>query len=168
VLQHPACRERLHAQGRLQGLRRREELRHRHKGRARLRLRLRHLRSARRPEPPRPPALTGAHAGFKPQTQQGADLLAAALGAEVYMPDFFAPAPPWPADQFPPTTDEQKAKLQEFFGGPAAPPKSAEALRRIAEQLKKDGAAKVGAFGFCWGTLVSPNPDMRECADACF
>jgi hypothetical protein len=101
----------------------------------------------------------GAHAfvcvydifGFKPQTQQGADMLADALGAEVYMPDFFAPAAPWPTDEFPPKTNEQSEALQAFFGGPASPSDGAVKLRLLAEALKADGAVKVGAFGFCWG-----------------
>ncbi|EED82516.1 predicted protein [Postia placenta Mad-698-R] len=54
--------------------------------------------------------------GFKPQTQQGADILADQLNAHVVMPDFFEPDAPWPADKFPPKTDEEKAKLQAFFG----------------------------------------------------
>jgi len=31
------------------------------------------------------------------------------------MPDFLK-GKPWPVDQFPPETDEQKKNLQEFFG----------------------------------------------------
>jgi dienelactone hydrolase len=71
------------------------------------------------------------------------------------MPDFFLPSPPWPSDRFPPETDEDKEKLQEFFGGPASPPKSVAALKKVVEQLKAGGASKVGAFGFCWGGKVT-------------
>ena len=54
--------------------------------------------------------------GFFPQTEQGADILSAALsGTKVLMPDFLK-GKPWPVDQFPPETDEQKKNLQEFFG----------------------------------------------------
>jgi len=93
--------------------------------------------------------------GFKPQTQQGADILASELKAQVLMPDFFAPAGPWPVDQFPPKTDEEKQKLQEFFGGPASPTDSVAKLKRIAETLKSEGVTKVGAFGYCWGGKVT-------------
>jgi dienelactone hydrolase len=71
------------------------------------------------------------------------------------MPDFFLPGAPWPVDAFPPKTDEEKQKLQEFFGGPASPPKSVAKLAGIVEQIRKDGAGKVGAFGFCWGGKVT-------------
>ncbi|EPT04432.1 hypothetical protein FOMPIDRAFT_1113931 [Fomitopsis schrenkii] len=89
--------------------------------------------------------------GFKPQTQQGADILAEKLNAHVLMPDFFEPADAWPQDKFPPQTDEEKAKLQQFFGGAASPPNGATKLLKVSEALKQDGAKFVGAFGFCWG-----------------
>ncbi|KZT67602.1 hypothetical protein DAEQUDRAFT_672929 [Daedalea quercina L-15889] len=53
--------------------------------------------------------------GFKPQTQQGADILADKLNAHVIMPDFFEPADAWPVDEFPPQTDEEKGKLQHML-----------------------------------------------------
>lgn len=54
--------------------------------------------------------------GFWPQTEQGADILSSTLsGTKVVMPDFLQ-GNPWPVDQFPPKTDEQKEKLQQFFG----------------------------------------------------
>jgi dienelactone hydrolase len=93
--------------------------------------------------------------GIKGQTQQGADILAQELKARVVMPDFFAPSDPWPLDKFPPGTDEEKKKLQEFFGGPANPAKSVEKLQKVAKQLRADGATKVGTFGFCWGGKVT-------------
>lgn len=97
---------------------------------------------------------TGAEASrprFKPQTQQGADILASQLKAQVLMPDFFEPADAFPDDKFPPTTDEAKAELQAFFGGPANPQASVAKLKKVAEALKADGVTKVGAFGYCWG-----------------
>lgn len=92
---------------------------------------------------------------FKPQTQQGADILAEKLNAHVLMPDFFEPADAWPQDKFPPQTDEEKAKLQQFFGGAASPPNGATKLLKVSEALKQDGAKFVGAFGFCWGKCRS-------------
>ncbi|KZT06262.1 uncharacterized protein LAESUDRAFT_726084 [Laetiporus sulphureus 93-53] len=93
--------------------------------------------------------------GFKPQTQQGADILADKLHAHVVMPDFFEPADPWPAEHFPPKTHEEKARLQAFFGGPAKPQDAVEKLVRIGRALKEDGAQFIGTFGFCWGGKVT-------------
>jgi len=92
--------------------------------------------------------------GFKPQTQQGADIVADELKVQVFMPDFFEEGEPWPVDQFPPKTDEEKKKLQEFFGGIASPPENKTKLVAFAEALKGDGAKFVGTFGFCWGGKV--------------
>lgn len=92
--------------------------------------------------------------GFKPQTQQGADIVADELKVQVYMPDFFEKGEPWPVDQFPPKTDEEKQKLQDFFGGIANPKENSAKLVAFGETLKKDGAKFVGTFGFCWGGKV--------------
>ncbi|KAI0651509.1 Alpha/Beta hydrolase protein [Trametes meyenii] len=100
--------------------------------------------------------------GFKPQTQQGADILADKLNAQVLMPDFFEPAGPWPVDQFPPKTDEEKAKLQAFFGGTAKPQDAVGKLINVGKALKSEGAGWVGTFGFCWGgkvTILSGSAD---------
>ncbi|GLB36509.1 putative dienelactone hydrolase family protein [Lyophyllum shimeji] len=93
--------------------------------------------------------------GFFPQTQQGADIVAGALNATVYMPDFFEPDAPFPAEKFPPKTDKDKADLQAFFGGPASPPKAIEKLTTFGRFLKTDGAKTLGAYGFCWGGKVT-------------
>ncbi|KAH9891060.1 Alpha/Beta hydrolase protein [Cubamyces lactineus] len=93
--------------------------------------------------------------GFKPQTQQGADILAEKLNAQVLMPDFFEPAQPWPVDKFPPQTDEEKGKLQAFFGGPAKPQDAVSKLINVGKALKSEGAGWVGTFGFCWGGKVT-------------
>ena len=71
------------------------------------------------------------------------------------MPDFFEPADAWPVDKFPPQTDEEKGKLQQFFGGPANPQNSVTKVLKVSEALKQDGAKFVGAFGFCWGKCWS-------------
>lgn len=85
------------------------------------------------------------------QTQQGADIVALTLKTTVYMPDFFEPDGPFPHDPFPPTTDEGKQALQNFFATTANPPKNVAKLIEFGKLLKTNGAAKVGAYGFCWG-----------------
>ncbi|KAI0757364.1 dienelactone hydrolase family-domain-containing protein [Daedaleopsis nitida] len=93
--------------------------------------------------------------GFKPQTQQGADILAQNLNVQILMPDFFEPEGPWPVDKFPPQTDEEKAKLQEFFGGTANPQKNVEKALNVAKALKEEGVTTVGIYGYCWGGKVT-------------
>ncbi len=90
-------------------------------------------------------------ASFKPQTQQGADIIAEQLNAQVLMPDFFEPAEPWPAAKFPRSNDEEKAEFQAFFGGPAKPQDAVAKLINVGKALKAEGAEFVGTFGFCWG-----------------
>ncbi|KAJ7630587.1 Alpha/Beta hydrolase protein [Roridomyces roridus] len=92
--------------------------------------------------------------GYFPQTQQGADIIASTLKTVVYMPDFFDNAP-FPAENFPPTTDEGKQALQQFFGGTANPAAAVAKLGAFANYLKSGGAKKVGAYGFCWGGKVT-------------
>jgi len=93
--------------------------------------------------------------GYFPQTQQGADIIASTLNTTVYMPDFFEPDGPFPHDPFPPTTDEGKQALQNFFGTTANPPKNVEKLIEFGKVLKTNGAKKIGVYGFCWGGKVS-------------
>ncbi|KAH9927519.1 Alpha/Beta hydrolase protein [Epithele typhae] len=93
--------------------------------------------------------------GYWPQTQQGADIIADKLKAQVLMPDFFENGAPWPVDNFPPTTDEDKQKLQEFFGGLANPGENVKRLLAVADALKKDGVEFIGVYGFCWGGKVT-------------
>lgn len=88
---------------------------------------------------------------FKPQTQQGADILAEKLNVQIIMPDFFEPGEPWPTDKFPPKTDEEKTKLQEFFGGLANPQEAVAKAIEVAKSLKAEGAEFVGIYGYCWG-----------------
>ncbi|KAI5123735.1 hypothetical protein M0805_000328 [Coniferiporia weirii] len=90
--------------------------------------------------------------GFYPQTQQGADKLATALNAAVYMPDFFESDAPFPIEQFPPKSDADKDALQAFFAGPAQPEKNLNALLRVGKALREQGTVKrLGAYGVCWG-----------------
>ncbi|KAI0076229.1 hypothetical protein K474DRAFT_1691426 [Panus rudis PR-1116 ss-1] len=92
--------------------------------------------------------------GFKPQTQQGADIIADNLKVQVLMPDFFENGEAWPVDKFPPKTDEEKQKLQQFFGGIASPPDNKNKLINFGKALKNDGAKFIGVYGFCWGGKV--------------
>ncbi|CEL52172.1 putative AIM2 family protein C30D10,14 OS=Schizosaccharomyces pombe (strain 972 / ATCC 24843) GN=SPBC30D10.14 PE=3 SV=1 [Rhizoctonia solani AG-1 IB] len=91
--------------------------------------------------------------GYWPQTQQGADILAESLGALVIYPDFLD-GKPWDNNNFPPKTDEDKQKLQEFFGGVANVGERVKNVVALAEKLKADGAKFVGTIGFCWGGKV--------------
>lgn len=93
--------------------------------------------------------------GFFPQTQQGADALAQALNARVYMPDFFEPDSPFPPEKYPPTGQQDQDDLQAFFGGPAKPEKAVAGLIRVGEALRQQGATRVGAYGLCWGGKVT-------------
>lgn len=67
------------------------------------------------------------------------------------MPDFFEPDGPFPIDKFPPTTDEDKKALQDFFGGTANPSEATSKLKALGENLKSSGVKRVGVYGFCWG-----------------
>ncbi|KAG5729789.1 hypothetical protein E4T56_gene984 [Termitomyces sp. T112] len=119
--------------------------------------------------------------GFFPQTQQGADIIASALKATVYMPDFFEPDGPYPIEKFPPKNDQDKRDLQAFFAGTASPPLAIKKLVDFGKALRTSGAKKVAAYGFCWGgkvtlssgTLSTPfdavaivHPAMLSVADA--
>lgn len=92
---------------------------------------------------------------FKPQTQQGADIIADQLKVKVFMPDFFEDGEPWPVEGFPPKTDEEKQKLQEFFGGLASPPANKDKLIAFGKALKGEGVKTLGVYGFCWGRFRS-------------
>ncbi|KAJ3556318.1 hypothetical protein NM688_g2094 [Phlebia brevispora] len=92
--------------------------------------------------------------GFKPQTLQGADILAKELNAQVILPDFFEGDEPWPLDKFPPKTPEDKKKLQEWFGGFANPKNHVPKLNAVGKAVKEDGAEFVVAYGYCWGGKV--------------
>lgn len=92
---------------------------------------------------------------FKPQTQQGADILANATNGRVLMPDFFEPNKAWDAHNFPPRTDKERRLLQEFFRGPAKPEDAVNALLRVGKALRSDGVKNVGTYGLCWGKYLS-------------
>lgn len=67
------------------------------------------------------------------------------------MPDFFEPDGAYPAEDYPPTSDEQKAKFQKFFGGTANQDVAITKLKAFGEVLKTEGAKKLGVYGVCWG-----------------
>lgn len=81
-------------------------------------------------------------------------MLAEATKARVIMPDFFR-GKPFPQDFYPPNTDEKKNALQEFFGGAGDFGARKPELEAIAAELKKNGAAKLGMVGHCWGGKLS-------------
>ncbi|KAF8610073.1 alpha/beta-hydrolase [Ceratobasidium sp. AG-I] len=92
--------------------------------------------------------------GYFPQTVQGADILAEALGAFVVYPDFFE-GKPFDLDKFPPKDKEEEKELQAFFGGVANLSDRLVQLKTLADQLHKDGYTFVGTVGFCWGGKLS-------------
>ncbi|EST07675.1 Dienelactone hydrolase [Kalmanozyma brasiliensis GHG001] len=92
--------------------------------------------------------------GFHNATKQGADLLADSTKARVIMPDFFR-GKPFPQTSYPPDTDEKKQEFQNFFGNAGDFKARKPELEAIADELKKDGASKVGLVGFCWGGKLS-------------
>lgn len=73
------------------------------------------------------------------------------MKAQVILPDFFEGDEPWPLDRFPPKTEEDKKKLQEWFGGFANPNNHVPKLIEVGKAAKKDGAEVVVAYGYCWG-----------------
>jgi dienelactone hydrolase len=91
---------------------------------------------------------------FFPQTQQGADVIASSLNTRVYMPDFFEPNQAFSISKFPIKSDQDRADLQSFFGGPAKPPASVAKLKSFGEFLKSEGVNHIGVYGFCWGKIL--------------
>ncbi|KAG8898437.1 hypothetical protein FRC00_002827, partial [Tulasnella sp. 408] len=57
------------------------------------------------------------------------------------MPDFLM-GKPWPADKFSPQAKTEEAQLQLYFGTTANPLLTMPYINRVAEELKKEGAAK--------------------------
>ncbi|KAJ3285516.1 hypothetical protein HK104_009453 [Borealophlyctis nickersoniae] len=97
--------------------------------------------------------------GYYPQVKQGADLLAT-QGYRVVIPDFFRgkpmsstafPAYSSPLKAFPSLKDEDKAELMSFITHTANFQTRAPDLLSIATALRSTGAAKLGAYGLCWG-----------------
>ncbi|KAJ5608719.1 Dienelactone hydrolase [Penicillium herquei] len=97
--------------------------------------------------------------GFFDQTVQGADILATSAEQKyrVFMPDFFEGSP---ADisWYPPTTDEHKKLLGEFFSTKAAPPANLPKIPKIVEEANKlapAGKYDWAMLGLCWGGKIT-------------
>jgi len=88
--------------------------------------------------------------GFAWQTQQGADILAETVGARVVMPDFFDGKPLDPK-LFPPKTDEDRKKIEEWFATTGNFATRIDEFYAVAEALRAEGVTKIGALGYCWG-----------------
>ncbi|CAG8102064.1 unnamed protein product [Penicillium nalgiovense] len=98
--------------------------------------------------------------GFFDQTIQGADILATSTDQKyrVFMPDFFEGSP---ADisWYPPTTQEHKEKLGNFFSTKAAPPRTLSKIPNVVAEGNK--LAPGGNFqswsilGYCWGGKIA-------------
>lgn len=75
----------------------------------------------------------------------------------VYMPDFFE-GKPADISWYPPTTDEHKQKLGEFFSTQAAPPKTLSKIPGIVAEANKQapgGSFQWSILGFCWGGKIA-------------
>ncbi|KAJ5965017.1 Dienelactone hydrolase [Penicillium vulpinum] len=90
--------------------------------------------------------------GFFDQTIQGADILATSTDQKyrVFMPDFFEGSP---ADisWYPPTTQEHKEKLGNFFSTKAVPPKT---LSKIPNP-PGGNFQSWSILGYCWGGKIA-------------
>ncbi|KAJ3113221.1 hypothetical protein HK098_007790, partial [Nowakowskiella sp. JEL0407] len=118
--------------------------------------------------------------GYYPQVLQGADLLAS-QGYKVVIPDFFR-GNPYPADKFPLYSSPIKhgvppeeygiqyflsntsridffafsmEKFVNFLGDIGNFEKRQVDLVAIANELRQDGAEKIGLYGLCWGGKVA-------------
>lgn len=97
--------------------------------------------------------------GFFDQTIQGADILATSNEQKyrVFMPDFFEGSPV-PISWYPPTTEEHKKGLGEFFSTKAAPPKTLSKIPSVvaeANKLAPGGAFQWSILGHCWGGKIA-------------
>ena len=95
--------------------------------------------------------------GHKPQTLQGADLLAAHTGAVVVVPDFFK-GEVLGTDILPIDSDEKKARMGAFFQGPANIGNNVKNLIAVRKALADKFPAAEGhwgVFGLCWGGKIA-------------
>lgn len=98
--------------------------------------------------------------GFCPQILQGANLLARAIKAQVYMPDFLKGEV---ADHawVPPDTEKRRAS-STFIEGPASISTAAGAIPAVLKSATEESGGKItkwAALGFCWGYKVCLNRD---------
>lgn len=97
--------------------------------------------------------------GYFPQTIQGADILAHSDKEhqyQVFMPDFFKDEP-LSIDDFPPDTDEKKARLGKFFKEKASPPDTVSKIPSLVKAAEKYNSAITtwGVMGYCWGGKIA-------------
>ncbi|KAG8905793.1 hypothetical protein FRB99_008218 [Tulasnella sp. 403] len=90
--------------------------------------------------------------GFNAQGIQGADILANLTNALVVIPDFFK-GNAASHDLFPPKTDEDQAKIQDWFAKSGNFALHIDELDEAVEELRKSEGAdvKIGSVGYCWG-----------------
>jgi len=113
--------------------------------------------------------------GYFPQSLQGADILSTSdehKKYRVFMPDWFD-GHPADISWYPPTTDDHKQKLGNFFSTIADPPSTAAKISPFMEQAKKSypEITKWAIIGFCWGgklvSLVSGEGTLFSAAAEC-
>ncbi|KAG5298531.1 dienelactone hydrolase [Histoplasma ohiense] len=115
--------------------------------------------------------------GFFPQTIQGADIMATSdpnRKYRIFMADYFDGSP---ADisWYPPTTEEHKKKLANFFKTKATVPGTLARIPNVIEEANKlaqGGKFKAWAIlGYCWGgkiaTLASTQGTLFKAAVQC-
>jgi dienelactone hydrolase len=84
---------------------------------------------------------------------QGADILATAVGAQVFMPDFFGEGNEFGIGKLPPKNEQDKKDLDDFFKTFANIPTTVTRLINFAKVLKGEGFKKIGALGYCFGDV---------------
>ena len=97
--------------------------------------------------------------GYYPQTLQGADILAHSDQEhqyQVFIPDWFGDKPA-DLNWFPPTDDDKKQKLGNFFQTQGTAPDKVERIPKLVKdaQSKYPSIKKWGLVGFCWGGKVA-------------
>ena len=99
--------------------------------------------------------------GIQNPTQQGADILAAQLGARVAMPDFFK-GKPWETSKFPPPNRDE---FLAWIGATQWPQVEPILLKTIGF-LREDGAKKFGTPSHCQSHPWTPLPN-KLCSVSC-
>lgn len=91
-----------------------------------------------------------------------ADWLSAHKGLSVAIPDVRR-GKNWPMDQYPPSSDEAKAKFNEYLKNDANPIlRVAEVKATIDYLIREHGAKTVSLLGLCWGAKVASLIDSYE------
>jgi dienelactone hydrolase len=91
--------------------------------------------------------------GILNNTQQGADVLSAQMDCRIVIPDVFR-GKPWDVNDFPPSNmDKFQSWISKYNYKTVEPD-----IKKIMALLEKDGAQKLGIYGFCWAA--------QTCCDA--